>query len=175
MAIDSYSYGTEAGCEQKAGWVVPDRDFDSASVPSDTEVHNIIDTVAAEIHIALAEAGYPIQTKADVTTNAPRAVKWLEQLNELGAAADIIQNFGIAGDPEDNSRPSGYWRKRFEDGLKRIRGGALDHLGLSRVRDLSEYLVGTSYKDTDGNVKKPFFKRGMFDAPGAFPLTKEDS
>lgn len=173
MTIDSYSYGTEAGCEQKAGWVVPDRDFDATSVPSDTEVHNIIDTVASEIHQALAEAGYPIQTKSDVTTNAPRAVKWLEQLNELGAAADIIQNFGIAGDPEDNSRPAGYWRKRFEDGLKRIRGGALSHLGLSRDRDLSAYLVGTSYKNTDGDIKKPFFKRGQFNAPGSTALTED--
>lgn len=173
MTIDSYSYGTEAGCEQKAGWVVPGRDFDATSSPTQDEVFNIIDTVASEIHQALAEAGYPIDTKTDVTTNAPRAVKWLEQLNEMGAAADIIQNFAIAGDPEDNSRPSGYWSSRYKDGLKKIAGGALDFMGLSRTRDLSSKMVGTWYEDSSGNIKKPLFKRGQFDYPSSRELTEE--
>jgi len=174
MAIDSYSYGTEEGVEVKAGWVVPGRDFDGTTTPTDAEVHNIIDLIASEIHMALAEAGYPIDTKADVTTDAPRAVKWLEQLNEMGAASDIIQNFAIAGDPETGERPSGYWKSRYEAGLKRIAGGALDFMGLTRTRTLSSNLVGTWYKNTDGQVKLPFFKRGQFDYPGSQPLTKGD-
>lgn len=173
MAIDSYSYGTSAGVTQKAGWVVPDRTFASGSTPSDTEVHNIIDLVASEIHMAMAEAGYPRDTKDDVTISAPRAVKWLEQLNEMGAAADIIQNFGIAGDPENNERPSGYWRKRYEDGLKLINGSALERMGLARTKDLSVNMVGTWYKNTDGERKKPLFKRGQFDYPSSRELTED--
>ncbi len=175
MAVDSYTYGTLAGLQVKAGWVVPDRTFSDSTTPSTTEVEGILDKIGSEIHMKLAEAGYPVDTKADVTTNAPRAVTWLEQLNEVGAACDIIQTYAIAGDPESGNRPSVHWCKRYQDGLKMIRGGALDFLGMSRDRDLSSNLVGTWYKNTDGVVKKPIFKRDTFDYPSSRSLTKEDT
>jgi len=174
MAVGDYTYGTEEGVEAKVGWVVPDRDFTDSTTPTDSQVHTILDQVAAEVHAKLTEAGYPVQTKANVETNAPRALNWLIMLNEAGASAMVLQSFAIAGDPEAVSTPAGYWKKIYEDGLNMIKGRFLDELGLARTTQLSELLVGTSVDDTDGNRKKPIFKRDTFDYPSSRTLTEEE-
>ena len=167
MAVSEYSYGTVTGVQQKAGWVVPARTFSSETVPTTTEVENILDTVCAQVHAKLAEAGYTVATKASITTDAPRAVKWLERLNECGAAAEIIMTFAIAGDPERDTDPSGYWRKVFENGLKMIAGRFLADLGMGKSHNLSDHLVATWVLDKDGNEKSSKFKMGMWDVPGS--------
>lgn len=174
MAVGDYTYGTVAGIQEKAGWVVASRTFSGTTIPTDTQVEDWLDQIAAEIHAKLAEAGYPIQTKANVTTNAPRAVKWLENLNEAGVCAEIIMSYAVAGDPEANENPSGYWKAKYKNGLKMIAGTFLHHLGLSKERDSSDLLVCTSVLDEDGNEKHPLFKRDMFDYPGARSIVEED-
>lgn len=168
MAVNEYTYGTVAGTHDKCGWVIPGRAaFGAGTVPTETEVENILDTVCSQIHAKLAEAGYTVDTKANVTTNAPRAVKWLERLNECGAAAEIIMTFAIAGDPERDLDPSGYWRKVFENGLKMISGRFLSDLGMSKSRQLSDHLVATWVEDEDGNEKDSKFQMDMWTVPGS--------
>ena len=168
MAVDVYSYGTVAGTHDKCGWVIPGRAaFGAATIPTETEVENIIDTVCSQIHAKMAEAGYLVDLKANILANAPRAVKWLERLNECGAAAEIIMTFAIAGDPEREMDPSGYWRKVFENGLKMISGRFLSDLGMSKSHSLSDHLVATWVLDDKGNAKESAFKKGMWTVPGS--------
>jgi len=167
MAVDVYSYGTTTGVQQKVGWVVPARTFSGTTVPTTTEVENIIDQIAAEIHAKLAEAGYPVSTKAVVLANAPHACKWLEMLNESGACAEIVMSFAVAGDPESAANtPASYWKSRYKDGKDLIMGRFLNDLGLTRTNALSSHLVSGSTYDTDGNLKAPFFKKRMWEVPG---------
>jgi hypothetical protein len=166
MAVSDYTYGTVVGLQVKAGWVVSSRTFTVSTVPSTSEVEGVLDNIASEIHMRLAKHGYPVYTKAVVVASAPRVATFLGQLNELGAAAELIQTYAIAGDPTDGSRPSGYWKDQFKQGLEQIASGALDYLGLTRERALSSNLVGTWVEDENGNEKKPLFKRNMFDVPG---------
>lgn len=174
MAVGAYCYGTVAGVQQKVGWVVPARTFGASTMPTTTEVENILDQIAAEIHAKLVEAGYPASTTATVLANAPRVSKWLEQLNEAGACAEIVMSFAIAGDPESGGNPSGYWKDRYERGLEMIAGRFLNDLGLTRTNALSAHLVSGSTYDTDGNEKHALFKRKLFEVPGATVDSEED-
>ena len=168
MTVSSYCYGTVAGVQQKVGWVVPSRTFSASTVPTTTEVENILDQIAAEIHAKLTEAGYPVSTAAAVLAAAPRVSDWLEMLNEAGACAEIVMSFAIAGDSQSGADyPASYWRKRYQDGLKMIPGRFLNDLGLTRTSELSEHLVSGSTYDTDGNEKLPLFKRKMWQVPGS--------
>ena len=168
MAVSTYTYGTVALVHDKIGWIVPGRAaFSASTVPSDSEVEAVLDAIANEIHAALLENGYPADLKTTVTTNAPRAVGWLERLNVAGACADILQSFGIANDPESGYNPGKYWASIYENGKKLIQGAFLDRMGLTRSYAKSGMLVSTSYQDEDGNSKEPFFKRRMWEVPGS--------
>lgn len=168
MAIDDYTYGTVTSLHSKIGWVIPARaSFTSDSTPTRTEVEAVLDAVASEIHAVLLENGYPADTKADVTTNAPRAVGWLERVNTAGACADILQSFAVANDEETDNSPEKSWRSIYRNGLKLIKGSFLERMGLSRTYKMSRHLVSTSTLDKDGNAKEPFFKRGQWGAPGS--------
>ena len=167
MAVDSYTYGTVALVHDKIGWVVPARAvFSGSTVPTDTEVESVLDAIANEIHAMLLEHGYPADTKSSVTTDAPRAVGWLERLNVSGACADILQSFPVANDEETGYSPEKYWRKMYMSGLKLIKGQFLERMGLARTYEMSRQLVSTSTLDEDGNEKEPLFKRGQWKVPG---------
>jgi len=167
MAVSTYTYGTVALVHDKIGWVVPSRAvFSASTVPTEAEVEAVLDAVANEIHAVLLENGYPADTKANVTTNAPRAVGWLERLNVAGACADILQSFPVAQNEETGYNPEAYWRKVYENGKKLIIGVFLSRMGLSKSYESSGMLVSTSYEDKDGNEKVPFFKKRMWEVPG---------
>ena len=175
MAVGAYSYGTVAGVQQKVGWVVPARTFSASTVPTTTEVENIIDQIAAEIHAKLVDAGYPATTAALVLSGAPRVAKWLEMLNEAGACAEIVMSFAIAGDSQSGADyPASYWKNRYKDGLKMIAGRFLSDLGLTRTNALSAHLVSGSTYDEDGNLKHALFTRKMFEVPGETVFDEDD-
>lgn len=173
MSLNATTYGTIVGLTPKCAWLVPDRAFDGSSIPTLTEAEEALNQTASQIHAKLAEAGYAIETLTTVTSDAPRAEEWLARVNEAGAAADLIQGFAIADDPEARTTPSAFWRKIFEDGLKMIAGSFLSEMGLSKNREKSQYLTATSLDNEDGKEKLPLFRRSTFDAPGARSLTKE--
>ena len=166
MAVSTYSYGTVALVHDKIGWIVPGLSaFSVSTAPTEAEVEAVLDAIANEIHAALMESGYPADTKANVTTNAPRAVGWLERLNVAGACADILSSFAVAQNDETGYNPGTYWRRVYDNGKKLIAGRFLNDMGLTRSKALSSHLVSTSYQDTDGNTKLPFFKRRMWEVP----------
>lgn len=172
MSVKDTTYGTVAGIQVRVGWMVSSRTFSGSTTPNTTQVEGILDQIASEIHAKLAEAGYPISTKAVVTAAAPRAADWLEQLNEDGASALLLMTNPVAGDPEEDKDPSGYWKSRYKEGLKMIKGTFLSFLGLSRDREMSDHLVSGSYKNTDGEKKLPIFTRNVFDYPSSRTLTE---
>jgi len=175
MAVDAYSYGTVSGVQQRVGWVVPARTFSASTIPTTTEVENILDQIASEIHAKLTEAGYPVDTKAVVTVSAPRAVKWLERLNEAGACAEIVMSFAVAGDPESAANtPASFYKSQYKEGKEMIVGRFLNDLGLTRTNALSSHLVSTSYEDSEGVVKLPFFTKRMWEVPGETVEEEED-
>lgn len=176
MATDSYTYGLADGVHRKIGWVIPGRfAFAAGTEPSETDVDDALDQIASEIHVKLQENGYPVQTLADLTTNAPRAYRWLQGLNEAGACMQLLQGFAIANNPEDAGSPENYWRIRYLAGLKMIPGMALDRMGLTKEGNQSDNLVSGSTLDTDGNVKLPLFTRSKFEVPGTSILTEGDT
>ena len=175
MVVNVYSYGTVALVHDRIGWVIPARAvFSASTIPSESEVEVTLDSVANEIHAALLENGYPAELKTTITTNAPRAVGWLERLNVAGACAEILQMFPVANDEESGNSPEKVWRKIYENGLKLIRGAFLARMGLSRSYALSELLVSTATLDTDDNEKLPFFKKRMWEVPGTNADVSED-
>ncbi|MBU1621821.1 MAG: hypothetical protein KKF27_20765, partial [Gammaproteobacteria bacterium] len=103
----------------------------------------------------------------NVTTNAPRAVGWLERLNVAGACADILASFALAQSEETGFNPAAYWKRIYDNGKKLIGGVFLSRMGLGKSYESSDMLVSTSYQDKDGNAKKPFFKKRMWEVPGS--------
>lgn len=174
MTVGTYTYGTTDGLHRKVGWVIPSRAaFGVSTTPTLTQAEAILDEVAAEIHAALAEAGYPVSTKTVVAAAAPRAAAWLTGLNEAGASAVVLAGFITALDPETEKTPEGFWEARYKAGKKMINGAFLDNLGLSRERELSALLVCTSIEDESGVEKEPLFKRDMWQYPGSWPVAEE--
>ena len=174
MSVDSYTYGTVEGVHRRVGWVMNNRGpFDGTSQPALSEVEAILDDVASQVHAALSNAGYPVNTKAAMTTVSAQLAAWLARINDDGAAADILMTFPLALGEQGSVSPAKYYADKFKAGLKEIEGRTIDRFGLSLSESLSSLLQSGSYKDTDGNVKKPLFTRDMTDYPGSRDLTEE--
>ncbi len=168
MAEDAYTYGVVAGVELRAGWAVASRTFGASTIPTTTQVEGVLDQVASRIHMKLAQLGYPLKTKTDLTTVSAILARWLAALNEDGAAAEILMTYATARDPETGeNHPASHYTRLYSEGMKMIGGSFLSDLGLTKDRESSRQLIGTSVKDVDGNYKYPTFKRTMLDYPGA--------
>ncbi len=171
MAVGSFTYGTVARVEALVGDVVASRTFATGTTPKLAQVETFLDDTAAEIHAAMAEAGYTVPTSAEATTSAPRAANWLALINTYGAAAMVLQSVPYESQaPEVSEAPnsrSGWFYKRFKEGLEKISGRFLANLGLTVGKPSSDLLVVTSYKNSDGDIKTPLFKRDTFDYPGS--------
>ena len=173
MAVNEYTYGQVAGVARKVGWVTgKGNEFTGETDPSDTDVELILDEIASTIHGTLSANGYPIDTYDIINTAAPRAAAFLRKLNNDGAAADLVMQFSVAGDPEgEQFKPSKYWAQSYKSGLKLIATDFLDRAGLTRTQASSDLLESGSWKDDEGNVKAPLFRRGQFDFPSSRSLT----
>ncbi len=178
MTLGSYTYGTVARVEALAGDVVASRTFGTGTTPTLAQVETLLDDIASEMHMAMAAAGYTIPTSAEVTANAPRAAGWLALTNSYGACALVMQSLPYeaqtAALPDAPPSRGNWFRKRYEDGLKQIKGGVLATLGLSQSTAVSELPYAGQRLDDDGNVKLPLFTRGMSDYPGSRELTETE-
>lgn len=174
MSVDSYTYGTVKGVFRRVGWLNAGRkNFDGTTQPTLEQVELTLDQVASRIHSALASAGYPVSSKADLTTASARAAAWLGTLNDDGAAADVLMTNPMAMDPESAMNPGKYWGNKFDAEMKLIAGSFLATLGLERTSASSAQLRSGSYQNTDGEDKLPIFTREMFDYPGSRSLTED--
>ena len=176
MAVGTNTYGTVAKVEALVGDVVASRLFTTGTVPTLAQVEAFLDDIASELHGALAQGGYAVQTKTNLTTNAPRAVDWLSLLNAYGACALVLQTLPYeaqaAALPDAPPSRGNWFRKRYEDGLERIRKeNFLAVLGLTRTKRYDMVYAG-SQENEDGEEKLPLFTRGMDDYPGSRSLTE---
>lgn len=172
MGVSTYTYGTVARVEALVGDIVASRTFTTGTTPKLAQVETFLDDTAAEIHAAMAEAGFTPPLATAVATDAPRASNWLALINSYGACALVLQAMPYeAQGGEESEAPNArlsWFNKRFRDGLKKIlESRFLAVLGLSAGAPSSDLLKITSWKNADGDIKTPLFKRTTFDYPGS--------
>ena len=165
--VGEKTYGTAPGVSRYVGYMPgTERHFTDATVPSLASVNDILDQVAAEIHLELAVNGYQIDTAATVLADAPMAHAFLAQCNNLGAAARVLMTMPLEADPDSEIRPN--FSKIYKDQLAKIEGGGLEALLLVRPSTTSGNLrmSNTGQKDAAGTDKKSLFWLGQFMPPG---------
>ncbi len=170
MAVGANSYATVARVEARVGDMVAARTFGAGTVPTVTEVEEIIDDIAAEINAELEAARYTLETAADFATNQPRVSDFLIACNSWGAAAAVLDmlpsiSIGAGLDGEGGGRRDAL-NRRYLACLKRIREGRLSATRSAiRIKVLSQ-------ADKDGNTKLPIFTRDITDFPGTRSLVE---
>jgi len=170
MATSSNTYGTSTGIERLVGDIVLSRTFTTTTVPTSAQVDLFLDQTAADLNVTLAGAGYtaPVSTSSDPITH-----RWLESVNEMGAAALILGSIpmtAIAPGVEDaGSNRMEMFQAQFNRALTRIEE---QKISAARGRSRLGAVFSGSQEDTDGNRKLPIFKRGADKTPGTRPLTE---
>ena len=168
MSLGDFTYGSVAGVAVYVGYMPgsQERHFTEATVPSSATVESILDQVAAEINLLLADNGYQLDKAEDVLSAAPRAHDFLAQVNNLGAAARVLMTMPMDIDPDIDTRPS--FSAMYKNQLTKFEGGGLETMGLIRPSNLSGNLrmANTGQFNSDGTTKKPLFWRGQFAPTG---------
>ena len=177
MAVGASTYGTAARVQALVGDIVEARTFGTATTPTLVEVEGMLDDVAREIHATIAEAGYPIETASTLSTSYAAVHEFLRHLNSVGAAVLALDSMsGEAVAPEGGEiiqTRSQRLAARYKRLLALCRGQMIARLGLARSRSLTATMSAGAYQDDDGNVKAPFFERGMQDFPNTRSLVEE--
>lgn len=177
MTVGASTYGTAARVQALVGDIVAGRAFSASTTPTLTEVEGMLDDVAREIHATLTEAGYPVETAATLAASYVAVSEFLRHVNSVGAAVLALDSMsGEAIAPEGGEivqTRSQRLASRYKRLLGQCRGQMIARLGLARTRRLTATLSIGSYEDDDGNVKAPFFKRGMHDFPNTRSLVEE--
>jgi len=171
MAVGANSYGSVARIEGLIGDLVASRTFSATTIPTTTEVEAFIDDIAAQINVALEQAGYtvPVATATNAAAHA-----YLVSVNSMGAAALILatQPAEAYVEPGDESPAQGrrqYYQSRLREAIKLI---GEQKLPAARDTGLAARIFAGSQEDADGNTKKPIFTRAMSDYPGSRTLTE---
>ena len=167
MTVGTYTYGSAAGVAQYVGYMPgAERHFTDATLPTLTTVELMLDQIASEINLKLAEAGYTITLAATVLADAPQAHAYLKQCNEVGAAARVLMTMPLEADPDSETRPN--FAAIYKTQLKGIDGSGLESLGLVRSSGASGNLrmVRTGQTDSAGVKRKPLFWIGQFAPTG---------
>lgn len=168
MAVDAASYGATTGVERRVGDLLTARALTSSTIPSLSQVELIIDDVAADLNTALQAAGYSVP----VSTGDPYAHRWLQAVNEDGAAAAVLATMPVTAirvSMDDAGNRANYYYQRFQDGLKRIDEGKLR---ITRTQTRLHGVASGAATDSDGNTKLPIFTRGMGRYPGTVSMTE---
>lgn len=170
MAVGANTYGTVVRVETLVGDLVPSRDFTTSTIPTEAQVEQALDDVAAEINVELEWAGYtvPVASSTNATAHA-----YLVAANSAGAAARVMtmvpglgfSEFGDTESPATTRRQS--LQQQLDRCIKRIREHRLVAAGVGRLDD---FRVGGE-KDQDGNTKLPIFRRGLHRRPNEITLS----
>ena len=170
MVTSSNSYGTSTGIERLVGDIFVSRTLSSTTVPTILQIDLIIDDIAAEMNVALAANGYtaPVSTADD-----PIPSRWLESINNWGAAAMVLGTLpmtAIAPGQEDAGvNRMEMYQAFFNRGMTRI---ADKKVAAARSRGRLAATFAGSQESSDGERKLPVFKRGMDRTPGTRNLTE---
>ena len=167
MTVGVYTYGSAVGVGSYVGYMPgTERHFTEATTPSLDTVNDVLDQVASEMHLALAESGYSVDLAATVLADAPRAHAFLAQCNNLGCAARVLMTMPYEADPDSESRPN--FAKLYKDQLAKIEGSGLESLGITKPSTAIGNLrmSNPGQFNSDGTTKDPMFWRGQFTPPG---------
>ena len=170
MPTSSNSYGSSTGIERLVGDIVVSRDFTATSVPTSDQVDLIIDDIASEINVALAANAYTVPVS---TADDPIVHRWLESINNYGAAAMVLGTLpmtAIAPGQEDvGVNRMEMYQAFFNRGMTRI---ADKKVAAARTRGRLGAVFAGSQEDSDGERKTPIFTRGMDRTPGTRSITE---
>lgn len=150
-------YGTAGGVEILIGDIVVARDFTTTTIPTSGDVGAFLDDIEAELHRELAAAGFqvPVSTSAN-----PREAAWLAGIAEKGAAALILGSIPMTaiapGAQDAGTNRMEMYQAFFNRAIENIRE---NRFTAARTRGRLGAVFAGSQSDTDGNRKKPIFKR----------------
>ena len=178
MALSVNTYGAVAGLERLIGDIVAARTFGAGTVPTITQAEAELDNVASELNALLDAFGY---TAPVVEADNPFAYGALKAANEYGAAARLLATIPSQSyDPDDQITEGGTTRgQMYERYLNQIKKQIAEHK-IKAVMSTSRFgnMIAGGATDSDGNTRKPIFKRGDLDYPGissASGVTESDS
>lgn len=157
MATSSDSYGTSTGIERLIGDIFVSRAVTSTTVPTLSQVELSIDDMGAELNRELAAAGFQVPVS---TTVNPIEARWLESINNYGAAALILGTIPMTaitpGSEDAGSNRMEMYSSFFNRALASIKD---QRFTAARIRGRLGAVFGGSQQDSDGNRKLPIFKR----------------
>lgn len=170
MALDANTYGTVAFVESMVGDMVDLRTFTDSTVPTVIQVETFLDLVADELNMVLKVKGYDVPV---VEATDPETYGWLQKVNSMGASALVLGSLPQSMWREPEADVAAQSRRMFFENQVIKAGQRIEEGSLPAARTpLSMHeLTAGSATDDDGNVKKPIFKRGILDYPGARTLT----
>jgi len=170
MVTSSNSYGNTTGVERLVGDIFVSRTITSTTVPTTLQVDLTIDDIASEINVALAANGY---TAPLSTANDPIVHRWLEAINNYGAAAMLLGSIpmtAIAPGLEDaGTNRMELYQSFFNRGMTRI---VDKKIKASKSRGRLAAVMSGSQSDTDGNRKLPMFTRDADNFPSTRTFTE---
>ena len=170
MATSSDSYGNTTGVERLVGDIVQNRAFSTTTIPTLLQVELFIDDIGADLNVSLSANGYVVPTS---TANDPIVSRWLEGINNYGAAALVLGSLpmtAIAPGQEDAGvNRMEMYQAFFNRAITRIDDKKVRS---SRSRGRLAAVMSGSQSDTDGERKLPIFTRGADSFPGTRTLTE---
>lgn len=170
MATSSDSYGTSTGIERLIGDIVIDRAFSTLTVPTLLQVELAIDDIASELNRELAAAGFQVPVS---TTVNPMEARWLEGINNKGAAADILSYIPmtaiVPGGEDAGSNRMELYQFQVNKALTAIQE---NRFTAARTRGRLGAVFSGSQQNSDGNRKLPIFKRDDGRTPGLDNFTE---
>jgi len=170
MATSSDSYGTSTGVERLIGDIFVSRTVTSTTVPTLLQVELAIDDVASELNRELAASGFQVPVS---TTVNPMEARWLEGINNKGAAADILSYIPmtaiVPGGEDAGSNRMELFQFQVNKALTAIQE---NRFTAARTRGRLGAVFGGSQQDSNGKRKLPIFTREDGRTPGLDSFTE---
>lgn len=169
MPTSTNTYGESTGVERLIGDIVVSRTFSTTTIPTLGQVELELDAVASSLNVELMAAGY----SAPVSTGSPITRRWLQAINEKGAAASLLGTLpSVAFSPESDDAGTNrmaMYESEFKAALERIRD---QRIVASRGTSRLGRVFGGSQETSGGTRKLPLFTRGMSGNPSGRDLTE---
>ena len=170
MATSSDSYGTSTGVERLIGDIFVSRAVTTTTVPTLAQVELAIDDAASELNRELAAAGFQVPVS---TTVNPMEARWLEGINNKGAAADILSYIPMTAIVPGGEDAGSNRMELYQFQMNKALTAIIDHrFTAARSRGRLGATFSGSQKNKDGNRKLPIFTRNDNKTPGLEDLTE---
>lgn len=173
MAVSANTYGTIERVETRIGDLIEGGQFSTTTRPTRSQVEGLLDDIAAEMNAELMAQGFdvPVENSGDDVY----AFQWLRRANSAEAARKVLIEF-FPAEAFDPDAPDGFTNRArslwqdFKRALDAIKDGRLA-ASRSVTAEVPKAFSG-GQQDSDGNTKKPIFRRDLHDTPGLRSLTE---